>query len=131
MSGASVGEGYFKTAYISTLEFLTQTLFGRTLEQSTGSDGIAIFFIAIFFLSLVLTGIEKLLMKTGFRLYIDWRHVAALMTVIYAICAFITYRNPEMPEPIFWLLFYLFNIYSIVGYYFIGVAMKKLRNNEH
>jgi hypothetical protein len=127
MSGTSVQAEYFKKSYVGTLDFFTQTLFGKSLTESTDADLIAIFFILLLILSLAFTGIEKLFNRYGFRLHINWKHVAAIMTSIYAISAFVSHGDADNPEPIFWLMLYLFNIYSIVGYHFIGVAMKQLR----
>lgn len=119
----------FQSALASVLGVFMRVFFQKSLETGTDSDLIVLFFLSILILTLLLHGLEWFLKRFDVGLRIDWRHAVALMTVVYAAAWFLNPRDSDMP-PIFLLMFYLFNVYSIFSYYVVGLAFEKLRQSQ-
>ena len=120
----------FQGMYVAMLGFLLQLLFGTSVEGATDGNLLTLFFGVIFALTLVLSVVERIFKRVGISFSIGWRHVVAFMTVIYVITWFVSNDNPDSPEPIFLLMFYLFNVFSVFSYHVLAVAFGKLRSAQ-
>jgi hypothetical protein len=120
----------FQGMYVATLRFLLHLFFGTTLEGATDGNLLTLFFAFVFALTLLLSLIERLCKHIGISFRIDWRHVVAVMTVIYGTTWFVGRGNADSPEPIFLLMFYLFNVFSIFSYHILAIAFDQLRQAQ-
>jgi hypothetical protein len=117
----------FQKQYSDFLNLLTNVLFHRTLEAATTADLLSIFFGLLLLLELFLGAIEKLLKHFNVLLSFDWKYAVGVMTVVYGATWLFTRNRVDAPESIFFLMLYLFNVYSIFGYHILAVAFEKFR----
>lgn len=120
----------FQSMYVATLRFLLHLFFGTTLEGATDGNLLTLFFAFVFALTLLLSLVERVFKHAGIGFHVDWRHVVAVMTVLYAITWFVGRGNVDSPEPIFLLMFYLINVFSVFSYHVLAIAFEQLRQAQ-
>jgi len=113
--------------YTSILLFLSKTFIDKTLEEAEIGDIVFLFFTCTLILTMVTVLLQEVLKKyMGWNFQINIKHLMVAMSALYIFTWAISYLNSDPPEPIFLLLFYLFNMYSLFSSHIIRIAIQRL-----
>lgn len=127
--GTPLQSAEFLKNYQKVLSFLIGFMSKKTLDNVGTGELITLFFVVIFVISIIISGVKYILKKyTRITFNIKLIHIIIFMTVVYSIATFITYlKDPENLGFMLILTFYLFNMLSIFATNKIDEGMDKLR----